>query len=63
LKSLGIYLTIKKDEIRFLFLSWRKYALWVGVPDMGFNAQNSFFGDKGKHYARTTIRRWVKKAE
>ena len=29
-------------------------------PDMSFNSQNSFFTTKdGKHYARTTIRRWV----
>jgi hypothetical protein len=29
-------------------------------PDMIFNSKNSFFSTKdGKHYARTTIRRWV----
>ncbi len=30
------------------------------IADMGFNSQNSFFMNKGKNFASTTIRRWVK---
>ena len=29
------------------------------VPDLYFGSQGSFFDKDGRHYARTTIRRWV----
>jgi hypothetical protein len=28
------------------------------VPDLSFRSQGSFFTKDGKHYARTTLRRW-----
>ncbi len=31
------------------------------IPDLSFSSQGSFFTQVGKEFARTTIRKWVKK--
>jgi hypothetical protein len=33
------------------------------TPDLSFSSQDSFYSEGSRHYARTTIRRWVKKEE